>query len=99
MPSYLIAPPPPQDTGQLSLRDDPSPTRITPNRPALDDRDLHELTEYVIDSGFDEHVIGEALLMLARRPGGINDAIGFAAIIAKAAATRQDRERRRSAQS
>ncbi|HTA33720.1 MAG TPA: ADP-ribosylglycohydrolase family protein [Solirubrobacteraceae bacterium] len=99
MPSYLTATTPPQDSEQLALRDDPPPTRITRNRTALDDLDLHELTEHVIDSGFDERIIGEALLMLARRRGGINDAVGFAAIIAKATATRQDRERRRGAES
>jgi hypothetical protein len=98
MSSYLTATPPPQDPTQLSLRDDAQPLRITRDRPALDDSDLHELTEYVIDSGFDERTIGEAMLALARRPGGVNDAIGFAAIIAKAIATRQDRERRRGAQ-
>jgi hypothetical protein len=98
MPSYLTAPPPPQDSEQLALRDDPPTTHITRAPTALNDLDLHEITEYVIDSGFDERIIGEALLMLARRPGGVNDAVGFAAIVAKATATRQDRERRRGAQ-
>jgi ADP-ribosylglycohydrolase len=99
MTSYLTDTPPPLDPGQLSMGEDAPPLRITRARTALDDLDLHELTEYIIDSGFDERAIGEALSMLARRPGGINDAVGFAAIIAKAIATRQDRERRRSAQS
>jgi ADP-ribosylglycohydrolase len=96
MSSYLTATPPPRDPGQLSLRDDQPP--VTQEPPALDDLDLHELTERIIDSGFDERAIGETLLKLARRPSGINDAVGFAAIIAKAIATRQDRERRRGAQ-
>jgi ADP-ribosylglycohydrolase len=94
-PTYMTAATAARDPGQLALHEDTAPA--TGARQPLDLLDLHELTDVIIDSDFNEQVIGEAFLALARRPGGVDDAIGFAAIIAKAIAARQDRQRRRSA--
>jgi ADP-ribosylglycohydrolase len=92
MSSYMTATTAELGPGQLSLREGSAPPS---DARRIDGLDIHELTEFVIDSGFDEQVIGEAFLALSRGPKGIEDAIGFAAIIAKAIAARQDRDRRR----
>lgn len=45
---------------------------------------LDELTRDAIDSGFDPALIGRTLLALCEEPSGLEKAIGYAAIIAKA---------------
>jgi hypothetical protein len=51
--------------------------------------DIDLLTQKAIASNFDERLIGKHLVSLARGGGGVDKAIGYAAIIAKAIATRQ----------
>jgi len=55
--------------------------------------DVDLLTKQAIDSGFNEGTIGNHILNLSRREGGVNQAIGYAAIIAKAIAARQRQKR------
>jgi ADP-ribosylglycohydrolase len=56
---------------------------------------LHEMTDVVIGSGFDARTIGEGLLRAAQWHG-VEGAIAFSSIVAKAQLSRSDRERRRA---
>jgi ADP-ribosylglycohydrolase len=62
----------------------------------LTEGSLHEITDYVIRSGFDDHIVGAVLTRLAGRDRPIEDAMGYAAIIVKALAARRDAQRRSS---
>lgn len=68
------------------------PTQVvTVSRP----RTLDDWTNFVIKGGFDHALIGEGLLYFAEQSDGLEKAIAFASIIAKArvARTRQDKRR------
>lgn len=54
---------------------------------------LDEATDRVIASGFDPHLIGRLLLDLTASPLGVDGAVAFAAIVAKAKAARIKRSR------
>lgn len=61
---------------------DNRPTAPTDVHASADD--LDEYTQIVIRSNFDPRTIGELLVRVADQPNGIERAIGFAAIVAKA---------------
>lgn len=54
-------------------------------------RDVHFLTNEAIHSKFDPTIIGQNLLELIQKENSVEAAIGYAAIIAKAIASRKDR--------
>lgn len=54
---------------------------------------LDEATDKVIASGFDPHLIGDLLLEFAASPSGVDGAVAFAAIVAKAKTARMKRNR------
>ena len=82
----------------LPSRSNVAEARSSPTQPELNlDSMLDELTvdhasDLVIKSGFDPAITGRALVALAEQDNGIEKAIGFAAIVAKA---RQVRLRKR----
>ena len=54
---------------------------------------LDELTRQIISSGFDPQVVGQQLLDFANDPDGIEQAIGFAAILIKAKRARRNKNK------
>jgi len=59
-------------------------SRITQASGSIPQRTLDELTSEAIRSGFNYHLLGSHLMELAERPNGIELAIGYAAVLAKA---------------
>jgi hypothetical protein len=53
---------------------------------------LHQLTDAAIQSRFDPQLIGEQLLSLIDRDDGVETAVAYAAIVAKARLSRRDRD-------
>ena len=58
--------------------------------------DLDVLTTEAIRSGFKEEIIGRHLLLLATAPNGLELAIGYASVIAKARKARVDAQERKA---
>ena len=68
-----------------------------PDRQSADrSKQIDQLSTEAIRSGFDPLLIGKHLLMLAEGPNGIERAIGYASIIAKAKLARAQTQKRQS---
>jgi len=65
------------------------PSDVAPSPAAFT---LHQLTDAAIKSRFDPHLIGEQLLSLLDRDDGVEAAVAYAAIMAKARLSRRDRD-------
>lgn len=87
--------PPYSKNVQPSLFDDGRDKEV--QRPALQKQPLtiDQATKQAINSGFDPAEIGRLLLEFSERNDGVEMAIGFSAIIAKARRARIDKERQR----
>jgi hypothetical protein len=55
---------------------------------------VHDMTDKAIQSGFDPEIIGNQLLALTDRDDGVEMAVAYTAILAKARLSRRDRDRR-----
>jgi hypothetical protein len=74
---------------QVSIEDLGVPIHVVRPDDVARPLSVHELTREAISSGFDPNLIGRLLLELADRDDGIEAAIAFAAIIAKARVSRR----------
>jgi ADP-ribosylglycohydrolase len=85
-----VAPPPgPTPASAPATVNVPQPTNHTQRSDADGALTLDQWTQACIRSGFDPHTLGEALLAVSRGANGIERAIAFAAIIAKARLARE----------
>lgn len=76
------------ETGQLFETDEPTKSQV----PAQPQRlDLDSASQRAIAEGFDPRLIGQLLLSFADGEGGVDFAVAFAAIIAKARVARRSR--------
>lgn len=66
------------------------PSQVDPQRPMS----VHDMTDKAIQSEFDPKIIGNQLLALADRDDGVEMAVAYTAILAKARLSRRDRDRR-----
>jgi ADP-ribosylglycohydrolase len=80
---------PPAHPKQVSIEDLGVPIHVVQVNDLEKPLTVHELTKEAISSGFDPTLVGRLLLELADRDDGIEAAIAFAAIIAKARISRR----------
>jgi len=74
----------------MSKNDQSALFPVTSGNDSKSSHSLHELTAAVIKKSFDPRLIGEHLIALAEMPNGIELAVAYAAIIAKARKARLD---------
>lgn len=76
-----------------------APARPSGRDGAISHATVHEMTDQAIAKGFDPELIGRHLLALADHDDGVELAVAYTAILAKARLSRRDRDRRATATS